>query len=205
MKIVDCIQGSEKWLMARAGIPTASEWDALITPEGKPRTGQGRETYLMQKVAEKVMGYPAQSYGGGAMEQGSILEGEALPWLEFAKGIKAQRVGFCLHDSGRVGCSPDGLIGEDGGIEIKCPSPYVHLGYLLGGVVPKEYRAQVQGSLYVTGRAWWNFLSYNRNFPALFLRVEPDPAFQAGLKTALETFLADFDAALAKVQALINP
>ena len=89
MKIVDCIQGSEKWLLARAGIPTASEWDALITPEGKPRTGQGRETYLMQKVAEKVMGYPAQSYGGGAMEQGSILEGEALPWLEKAYRVDA--------------------------------------------------------------------------------------------------------------------
>ena len=205
MKIIDCIQGSEKWLLARAGKPTASEFDNLITPLGKPTTGQGRQSYLLKKVAERAMGYPLQTFAGGALEQGSILEGEALPWLEFAKNLKVNRVGFCTTDDGRIGCSPDGLIGEDGGIEIKCPEPHTHLKYLLDGKIPADYVAQVQGSLFVTGRAWWYFLSYNRNFPALFLKIEPDPAFQAALGAALKTFLEEFDKKYADLQAIINP
>ena len=202
MIIYDCKQGTEAWLLKRCGLPTASEFDALISPEMKPRTGQGRTTYLLSKVAEKVMGYPAQSFSGGAMEQGSILEGEALPFYEFTFDAKVQRVGFCTTDDGRIGCSPDGLLGEDGGIEVKCPSPHVHLGYLLGGVVPKEYLAQVHGSLYVTGRAYWTFLSYNRNFPPLVVRVERDEAWIAALDAALKQFLADFDTLHTRLRSL---
>ena len=106
MIVHDCAQGSTEWFLLRAGKPTASEFDSLITPLRKPRTGEGRETYLLTKVAEKCMGMPAQSYSGGPMEQGSILEGEALPWLEFAHGVKVNRVGFCETDDKRIGCSP---------------------------------------------------------------------------------------------------
>ena len=197
-------QGSEAWLLKRAGVPTASEWDAVISPKWKARTGEGRQTYLLSKVAEKLMGYPEQTWGGGAMEQGSILEGEARPWFEFTTGITVDRVGFCTTDDGRLGCSPDGLIGEDGGLEIKCPSPHKHLAYLVAGVVPDDYLAQVHGSMLVTGRAWWQFISYNRNFPALVLTVKRDEAIQAAMRAALDAFLADFDAALAKVNALIE-
>lgn len=150
------------------------------------------------------MGYPMQSFSGGALEQGSILEGEALPWYEFSTGEKIQRVGFCVTEDGRVGCSPDGLIGENGGVEIKCPSPHVHLGYLLGGVIPKEYIAQVQGALLVTQRKWWKFISYNRNFPPLLLTIVPDPAFQLALQTELDRFLVDAGKAYDRLQTIIR-
>jgi hypothetical protein len=203
VKRIDCKQGSTEWFLARCGLPTASEFHNLITPEGKARTGEMPRTYLLKKVAERVMGYPAQSFGGGEMEQGSLLESEAVPFYEFTFGEQIQRVGFCTTDDGRIGCSPDGLLGTDGGIEIKCPQPHTHVGYLIAGVVPKEYVAQVQGSLFVTGRAWWTFLSYSRFFPPLIVRVEPDPAFQAALGAALKTFLTDFDRAEEAVRVII--
>ena len=204
MKIHHCEQGSTEWHSLRCGIPTASEFDALITPLGKPRKSEGRESYLLQKVCDKLMGYSKDSLNSFSMDQGQIVEKIARPWYEFTYDVKVQQVGFCTTDDGRVGCSPDGLIGEDGGIEIKSPEPHTHLKYLLAGVVPPDYVAQVQGSLYVTGRAWWKFVSFSRHFPPLVLTVTPDPAFQAALKTALESFVTDFDAALAKVYALMK-
>jgi hypothetical protein len=199
MKIVDCEQGTDKWLWARAGKPTASEFDNLITPEWKPRTGQTVETYLYRKLCERAMGFPLQTGGSWAMEQGSIMEHEALPWFEFTAGVNVQRVGFVTTDDDRIGCSPDGLIGEDGGIEIKCPQPDTHLRYLLNGAVPKQYLAQVHGSMLVTGRAWWNFLSYSRQFSPLLVRVERDEKIQTALRDVLKSFLARFDAEFARV------
>lgn len=204
MKVIDCKQGSTAWLQARCGIPTASEFDNLISPEWKTRAGQTPESYMLKKVAETVMGYPLQSFGGGAMEQGSLLEGEALPWYTFTTGVEVRRVGFCTTDDGRIGCSPDGLIGDDGGLEIKCPEAHTHLKYLLGGTVPKEYLAQIHGCMYVTGRPWWTFISYSRWFPPLVVRVERDEAIQQALHAVLTRFLADYDAATAKIKGLLS-
>ncbi len=204
MKTHDCKQGSEEWLRLRLGIPTASEFDNLVTPEWKVRTGQTPETYMLKKVAEKAMGAPLLSYASGAMEQGVILESEAVAWYEFAHGATIERPGFCTTDDGRIGCSPDGLLGADGGIEIKCPEPHTHLKYLLAGAVPKEYMAQVQGSIYVTGRAWWDFVSYSRHFPPLVVRVPRDEKAQAALGECLPKFLSDFDSAIARI-ALLSP
>lgn len=205
MKIISCKQGSTEWLQARCGIPTASEFDNLVTPEWKPRTGQGPNSYLLTKAAEKVMGYPLQSFGGGMMEQGSLMEGRALPWYEFTHNVSIQRVGLCTTDDGRIGCSPDGLIGEDGGIECKCPEPHTHLKYLLGGTVPKDYLAQVQGSMFVTGRPWWLFMSYSSYFPPFVVKVERDEAAQKVLGEVLAKFCGELDAAVAKIQALLTP
>lgn len=203
MKIIDCAQGSESWLNVRAGVPTASEFDNLVTPEWKERTGQMPETYMYRKLAERLMGKPLISAGSSFFtEQGQILEREALPWFSFETDMRIDRVGFVTTDDGRVGCSPDGLIGEDGGIECKCPAPDTHLKYLLAGELPKEYRAQVHGSLYVTGRAWWIFMSYCREFPPLTVRVARDEKIMAALKGPLDHFLASLDAAYAKVKTL---
>lgn len=204
MRIIDCKQGSTEWLQARCGIPTASEFDSLITPEWKIRTGQGPETYLLTKLAERIMGYPAQSFGGGAMEQGAILEDEAYPWYEGVFDVTVQRVGLCVTDDGRIGCSPDGLLGDDNGLEIKCPQPHTHLKYLLGGVVPKEYLAQVHGAMYVTGRPKWTFISYSRYFPPLIVHVERDEGIQNALDKALERFIADFDESLERLHGMIT-
>jgi len=197
-------QGSTEWLWRRAGIPTASEFDNIVTPEFAPRKGQVRESYLARKLAEKKMGIPLGGGGGSfATEQGSMLEGEAIPWYDFTFGTAIQRVGLCTTDDGRLGCSPDGLIGEDGGIEIKCPEQHTHVRCLLDGGVPKEYLAQVHGAMLVTGRAWWIFLSYSRQFPALIVRVDRDPEIQGLLRSALMKFLADFDEMLERLTEII--
>lgn len=201
MKIHDVKQGTGEWKAVRLGIPTASEFDAIVTPEFKPRTGQTPETYLYQKLCERLLGF-APDINAFAMDQGAILETEAKPFYEFTYDIQIRTVGFCTSDDGRIGCSPDGLIGDDGGIEIKCPQPHTHLRYFMEGGVPKEYMAQVHGSMLVTGRPWWMFMSYSRQFPPVVLRVERDEKIQSLLRAALDSFLDKFDDKFAAISAL---
>ncbi len=203
MKIIDVKQNSPEWLTARLGKITASEIDSLISPTGKLRTGAGPLTYLYEKLTERVLGVPIhEDFSSFAMAQGSLVELEAVPWYAFAHGVDVKRVGFCTDDAGRYGFSPDGLIGEDGGLEIKAPQPAKHMRYLLEGVVPEDYVLQVQFSLYVSQRKYWKFVSYSRQMPALVVHVEPDPKLQAAISAALADFLPRFDEMLAKVAVL---
>lgn len=200
MKIhTEFAQNSLEWLQARSGIPTASEFDSLVTPEWKIKTGAGPATYIHKKVAEAWQGGPLPQFQSLDMEFGHIREEEALPWFELEYGVQVQRVALVTTDDGRIGCSPDGLLGEDSGLECKCPAAHTHVEYVLGGVIPKEDPAQVHGSMFVTGRKWWKFLSYRRGFPPLVLEIERDDKIQAVLAEALEQFLAKFDAAMAKM------
>lgn len=199
----DMPQGSTAWHALRCGLPTASEFHELITPAWKLKGSQGREDYVLQKVADKIMGFTPESLNSFAMGQGTILESEAIPWYEGVFDIPVQRVGFCTTDDGRIGCSPDGLIGDDNGLEIKCPTPHVHLGYLMAGGVPREYLAQVHGGMLITGRPRWTFVSYNRHFPAHIVHVDRDDAIQAALHAAIAKFLEDFDAAHAQITAMM--
>lgn len=195
MKIHDVAQRSVEWGHLRAGIPTASEFGALITSEGKVRTGQMPASYLAKKLAEYWLGGPLLTFMSYDMDAGTILEEEAIPWLEFEQGWTIERPGFISTDDGLVGCSPDGWLAvQKRGIEIKCPAPETHVKYLLGGVVPEDYVAQVQGSMWVTGLDKWTFLSYRRRFPQLALTVERDETIQNGISEALAVFLAKFKA-----------
>lgn len=204
MKIIDCKQGSGEWLYARLGKPTASEFDELLTGEWKARTGKGVETYLYRKLAERVLGFPLHDASSWAMEQGAIMEGEAIPFFEGVYDVEIQRVGFITTDDGRIGCSPDGLIGDDNGIEVKCPQPQTHLKYLLEGIVPPEYQAQVHGAMFVTGRPKWTFLSYSRQFPPFVIEVQKDDAIQNSLMKAISSFLHRFDEKYAIIRAMKN-
>lgn len=194
-------QGSIEWLRLRIGRVTASELDNLISPEWKARTGETPKTYLCTKVAEAYRGDILPNTGSWSTEQGSILEDEAVPWYELEFDETVRRVGFVEGDGNRCGCSPDGLLGEDGGIEIKCPSAPVHVKYLLADVLPKDYVAQVHMSMFVTGRKWWRFVSYRRRFPALVLTIERDEEICAKIQDVLTKFYADFDAAMAKLKS----
>jgi len=189
----------------RAGIPTASEFDNLVTPEWKPRTGQTPETYLLKKLAERSMGGPMLAYSSGAMENGKALEAEAVAWFEFSHGVTITRPGFCTTDDGRIGCSPDGLMGEDCGLEIKCPEAHTHLKYLLAGTLPKDYVAQVQGSMFVTGLPSWIFVSYSRSFPSLVVKVARNDEAQRVLAATLPAFLTALDSAFSRLQLIASP
>lgn len=198
MKIfTDVQQGSVQWLQLHVGVPTASEFRQILTDELEPRTGEMPKTYLAKKLAEKWRNAPLPGFSSHSVEQGTIREEEARPWYELTHGIDVQQVGFVLADDGRCGCSPDGLIGDDSGLEIKCPEAQTHVKYLLNGGLPKEYAPQVYGSLFVTGRKEWRFLSYHRGFPALELTIKRDEAIMDRIGKTLAKFYKDFDAALA--------
>lgn len=194
-------QNSLQWLQARCGIPTASEFDCLVTPEFKVRTGDMPKSFLARKIAESWQGYPLPGFQVLDMELGKVLEDEAIPFYELEFSEKVDRVGFVTTDDGKVGCSPDGLIAE-GGIEIKCPRADTHVGYLLKSELPKDYAAQVHGSMYVTGAPWWKFMSYRRGFPPLVLTVFRDEKIQEQLRIALSLFLTDFDAAIKRLEEM---
>jgi len=218
MKIHNVAQHSVEWFKLRAGVVTASELHRLITPLWKIRTGDGPQTYLCEKLAEWKLQGPLPDFGRsfGALEQGTILEEEAIPFYEFTTGETISRVGFITTDDGRFGCSPDGLIQvpttisnpgiavQDGwtrtaGIEIKCPQPHTHVGYLLDGVVPPEYLAQIHGSMYVTGFQRWKFMSFSRSFEPLILTVERDEKILPVIKLALEIFAEKFESGKKKL------
>lgn len=196
MKIVPVEQGSVDWMLARAGIPTASEFDQLLTPEFKIRSGEMPRTYLAKKVAEKWLGAPLPASNVFDMDQGQILEQEAKPFYELQYGEQIRSVGFITSDDGTVGCSPDGLLGDDCGIEIKCPAIHTHLGYLLSGQLPKEYAAQVHGAMFVTERPRWKFLSYRRHFPPLLVTVERDEEIQSKIAEAITRFTKQMEVAM---------
>jgi hypothetical protein len=198
-------QGSVEWLKARLGVVTASELDNLVTPEFKLRTGETPKSYLAKKVAEKLTGDYMDGLSTFDMEQGTILEEEARPWLALELDQGIEKVGLITRKEGRCGCSPDGIIWKDQGhvgVEIKCPKASTHAKYLLAGELPKEYAAQVHGSMYVTGFAKWFFVSYHRKMPKLVLLVERDEAIQERIHEAVTKFIAEMDVALEKIQKI---
>ncbi len=187
----DICQGSVDWLLLRAGKVTASEMDALISPLGKIRVGDGVQTYLTRKLVEKWTGGPLpQLQGIFDVEQGQFLEERAKPAFTLHTGLEIENAAFISTEDEMCGCSPDALIpGCETGAEIKCPTMPVHVGYLLHGELPKDYVAQVQSSMFVTGFKQWHFFSYNRQFPPLHLVVERDQKFQEAIALAVESFL----------------
>lgn len=129
-------QGGLEWVRLRLGRPTASEFHHIMTPLFKPKSGQGFETYLNKKLAEKWLGHALPGFNSFATEQGSILEEEAIPWYALEYDCDPRQVGFVESDDSRCGCSPDALIGEDEGLEIKCPFAETQVRYLRAGEVP---------------------------------------------------------------------
>lgn len=197
MKIVECEQGSSEWHAARLGIPTASEFGRLITKTGKPSTQSN--AYANQLVAEWLCGHALDGFESDWMRRGKELEAEARAYYELQTGAEVLEVGFVLRDDERVGCSPDGLIGDEGLLEIKCPAPHTHVEYLLTGAVPAQYVPQVQGQLYVTGARWCDFLSYHPDMPPVLLRIERDDTFIARLYAELAKLIDTVDARKAKL------
>lgn len=198
MKIHDVDQGSPEWFKLRAGIITASELDAIITPAFKLRDSHGVDAYAARKIAERWTGSPLQTFSGGSMEQGTILETEAIPWLSFETSREIRRVGFITTDDGSFGCSPDGLM-DDGGLEVKCPEPHTHVRYLIDGGVPNAYVAQVQGAMYATGAKWWMFVSYCRGFPNLVVTAHRTHEAMIAIEAAVRKTNAKIEAGYAKL------
>lgn len=199
---VDCVQGSEEWHRHRMGRPTASQFSRIIQPKNrKPSASQHK--YKCELVAERLLQTPLVSEATAFMERGKAMEDEAVAYYELQRGVDTERLGFALTDDRRAGCSPDRLVGADGLLQIKCPSPGVHVGYLLGDVA-EDYMAQVQGELWVTGRAWADVLSYSPLMPPALVRVDRDEAYIRDLSALVLAFSDDVDEAEARLGAIAS-
>jgi hypothetical protein len=192
-------QRSEGWYEARRGLPTCSRFDKILTAvQGKPSSAQN--TLINELLAESLC--PPQEglirLATAEMEYGMKLEAEARCAYEFAFASEpVSEVGFLLADCGLYGGSPDALVGDTGGVEIKCPNATTHIGYYRAGELPNEYRCQVHGYMIVTKRPWWDFFSYARNIQPFHIRVHQDE-FTAKLATELLAFCARYNEARAK-------
>lgn len=201
MKIIECEQSSLEWLLLRSGVVTASEADELFTPELKPRTGEMVNTLLHRKVAEIWIGANLPGFSTMDMEIGKVLEEEVRPWYQLTFDEEITPVGFVTSDDGCIGCSPDGRIGE-GWAEIKCPLAQTHVGYLIGGEIPKTYRAQVHFSMLVTGAPWWKFVSYRRGFPPLVKTVYRDENVMSVMQTTMDGFLERLEDSVQRIEEM---
>ena len=201
MRIIECVQGSEAWHMARLGIPTASNFGKIVTPAGA--LSKQADAYLHRLVAERLLGRPVDETDAAWMERGQVMEAEAIAFFELQRGVDVRRVGFVTTDDGVAGCSPDGLVGDDSGLELKCPSAAVHCGYLLD-VEPRRYWPQIQGALWITERSRWNFLSYCPELPPALTDYERDEDYIAKLAPAVREFAARVDEAHGRLAALIG-
>lgn len=188
----DVIQGTQEWLELRAGIPTASNFDKILTPGGAkgPQPSKQQEKYMFLLLAERLMGHPVEDRGYSHwMDRGNDEEGRAVCFYEFQRDIETVKVGFITNDAGMIGCSPDRLVGEPGLLEIKVPSEAIHMGYLLqSGTAYEEYRVQVQGQLWVSGREWSDVLSWHPELPPALMRIERDENFISLLDVHVTAF-----------------
>jgi len=186
MVILDCEQYSEEWFKARAGIPTASNFDKIVTTKGEP--SKSAKNYLYQLAGEMITGVKTETYQNAIMQRGLEMEAEAKDLFRFALG-EVKEVGLIYPDEQKkCACSPDGLL-EDAGLEIKCPLIHTQVSYLLSNKLPTDYIQQVQGSMLVTGFKKWFFMSYYPGLPPLILEIHRDDAFIEKLKTELDSFV----------------
>jgi len=197
MKTIDCVQGTPEWFSCRAGIPSASNFDMIVTSKGEP--SKQAQKYMYRLAGERITGMPEETYQNAAMQRGVELEAEARMFYEMSNDCKVEQVGFCLADGG-WGCSPDGFVNGDGLIEIKCPTMAVHVGYLLGEKVPTDYFQQTQGQLLVTGRKWLDFISYYPAMKPLVVRVERNEEFISKLESELKRFVEELKKIVTKIK-----
>ena len=196
-------QGTPEWLQARAGILTASAIGQLITAKTiKPAMNDRSRGLCQTLIAERITGHVEPVFPNRAMTRGTLLEPEARRIYAEQTGQDVNEVGFARLDTDTytLGSSPDGLVGETGGIEIKSPSAKVHVSTVLSGAIPDYNRAQVQAFLHVTGREWCDFISYYPGEPLCIIRDYPDPRWQNAIQSAAEQFEETARSAVARYE-----
>lgn len=187
MIVLNVEQGSPEWVAARLGIPTASQFHRVLTPRTL-KLSASAEGYAHELLAEEMLGRPLDDHETPFMTRGSQMERDAVQFYEFARGVETESVGFVMRDDRSVGCSPDRLVGADGGLEIKCLAAANHVGAMLNAD-PERAKCQIQGALWLTERRWWDRLSYNPELPPVIVRLERDEWFIEKLATAVNEFI----------------
>lgn len=205
----DIVQGSAEWHALRCGRVTASRVADVIA---KTKTGfsTSRANYAAELIAERLTGVPAEGFSNAAMQWGKDIEPMARDAYAFMTGEEIMEVPFVIHPTiGDAGASPDGLVGSDGLVEIKCPNTATHIDTLIGKSVPGKYMTQMQWQLACTGRAYCDFVSFDPRLPEsmrLFCqRVHRDDALIADLEREVVIFLNEVRGKVAELKRLYEP
>lgn len=196
--IFNCEQGTPEWFAARAGIPTASEFDTVMAKGKGGGESKTRRTYMLKLIGERLTGQPMYSYSNDHMERGKVMEAEARQLYSMVSDLEPVQVGFLRR--GDAGASPDSLVGNDGMLEIKTKLPHLQLDCILYDELPAEHRAQCQGQLWIAEREWVDFVSYWPGLPLFAKRVFRDEPYIARLAEAVRVFNAEMEETIAKVQ-----
>jgi putative phage-type endonuclease len=201
-------QRTDEWFAARVGCVTASRMgDLMATNKSGPAAS--RANYMAEVLLERLTGEPAERFQSPAMAWGTDQEPHARRAYEFLQDVDVVETGFVLHpDLPRLGASPDGLVGDDGLVEFKCPTTATHVATLLGAPIDRRYLLQMQTQMLCTGRAWCDFVSFDPRLPAELQtwvrRIERDDRLCADIEAAVELFLAELEAMLMRLASTYN-
>lgn len=201
-------QGSAEWYAQRLGKVTASKIADLMakTKSGPAAT---RKNYMMQLLCERLTGRKEESYVNAAMQRGTELEPQARSAYEVDKGIMVTEVGFVQHPQIEMaGASPDGLVGDDGLVEIKCPNTAQHVEFLRTGQIDSGYQLQMLWQMLCTGRKWCDFVSYDDRMPMELqykcVRYPYDHAKAVEVTAEVATFLKELDTLESEMKTLME-
>jgi hypothetical protein len=185
----EIIQGTDEWHRLRLGVVTASTINTLITPKGAPAKGQKVKDHACNIAAQRILKRIEDTYQSYDMLRGTLQEGIARD-VYSENFAKVDEVGFITNNEHGflLGCSPDGLVGEDGGIEVKSRLSKFQIRTIIDGRVPDEFMNQIQAFLIVSGRKWCDFCQYSNGMPMFVKRVEPDTARQTTIIEAVAAF-----------------
>lgn len=185
-------QGEPEWHEIRRGIVTASVVGQLLTATGRPASNDTSRRLTLSLVAERITGETESVYMNDDMLRGHLEEPIARDMYaeHFANGLPVTTTGFQIRDDWgfQIGASPDGLVGDRGGLEVKAPRAKAHLATILSGEVPAHHMAQIQACLLVSGREWWDFCSYYGGMPPFVKRVHADPKWADAIVEAVTAF-----------------
>lgn len=202
----DIIQGSDQWKALRLGKVTASRV-ADVVARTKTGYGASRANYMAQLIAERLTNTVAESYTNAAMQHGTETEPEARSAYEFYQGVTVTEIAFVPHPKiDQAGCSPDGLVADDGLVEIKAPQTATHLETLLSQAIPSKYVPQMMWQLACCGRQWVDFVSYDPRMPEhmrLFVkRLHRDETKIKELEAEVAAFLLEMAVKLSELNSL---
>lgn len=199
------IQGSEEWLLARCGKVTASRVADVIA-KTKSGYAASRANYMAELITERLTGRPAEQYTNAAMQWGTDTEPHARKAYEFLTDVSVEQIGMVDHPAiAMTAASPDGLVGPDGLVEIKCPNTATHIETLLGEAVPERYVTQMNWQMACTGRKWCDFVSFDPRLPEqlriFVVRIARDDKRIEEIEQEVRKFLVEIDRKLETITA----
>jgi hypothetical protein len=196
--ILHCEQGTEEWFLARAGIPTASQFATVMASGRGGGESKTRAKYMRQLAGEIITGKPMESFSNVHTERGHAMEPDARELYAFATDTSPEQVGFIRN--GQKGCSPDSLIGANGMLEIKTKLPDLLIECLERDDFPPEHRAQCQGALWVAEREWVDIVVYWPEMPVFIKRAYRDEAYIATMAEAVDRFNEELEALVERIR-----